>query len=226
MDFTRRRHPVGNPDRRYVYPMPPSAAAPRPPVGPRRARRGVGLLAATLVVVGLTTGCATGPGTIDAEDGEMLAEGLAGPPRTPAPAPAASTAPADPGDPAATASSPSADGRSEVGALVPGFPEDLLPLPDDAAILVTSAVPVGEADVQEVSLNLRTSWSASRVLTLYRDALVAAGFTEVPGTTTDGDLAGEATFTRSGGDELVSVGVLDVDGRRTVTLGGRVRTAL
>ncbi|KGM10513.1 hypothetical protein N868_14605 [Cellulomonas carbonis T26] len=115
-------------------------------------------------------------------------------------------------------------GGSEVGELVPDFPVDLLPLPDDAVILVTSAVPVGEAtDVQEVSLNLRTGLSVDDVVQLYRDALVSAGFTEAEPAGLPTELAAEATFTRSGGDELVSVGVLEVDGGRTVTIGGRVR---
>ena len=116
------------------------------------------------------------------------------------------------------------DEHSEVGELVEGFPIDLLPVPADAAILVTSAVPVGEADVQEVSLNLRTTATAAELLSLYREALTSAGFTEVTPQQVSTDLAVETTFTRSGGDELVSIGVLDDDGARTVTIGGRVRT--
>ncbi|HQY34747.1 MAG TPA: hypothetical protein PLS68_12340 [Actinotalea sp.] len=115
------------------------------------------------------------------------------------------------------------DEHSEVGDVVEGFPVDLLPLPPDAVILVTSAVPVGEAGVQEVSLNVRTPATAVALMDLYRAALVGAGFVEVPVTSTS--LAAESTFTRSGGDELVSIGVLDADGVRTVTIGGRVRTA-
>ena len=117
------------------------------------------------------------------------------------------------------------DEYSEVGDLVAGFPIDLLPVPADAVILVTSAVPVGDADVQEVSLNLRTAATADELLTLYREALTGAGFSEVTAETSDSDLAAEVTFVRSGGDEVVSIGVLDVDGARTVTIGGRVRTA-
>jgi len=118
----------------------------------------------------------------------------------------------------------SPDTFSQVGDLVRGFPIDLLPVPSDSAILVTSAVPVGDADVQEVSLNLRTSATAAELLALYRTALTAAGFTEVTSQTSDSDLAVDVTFVRSGGDELVSIGVLDIDGARTVTIGGRVRT--
>lgn len=116
------------------------------------------------------------------------------------------------------------DEFSEVGELVDGFPIDLLPVPGDAVILVTSAVPVGDADVQEVSLNLRTSATADELLELYRAALTAAGFTEVTAETSNSDLALDVTFVRSSGDEVVSIGVLDIDGARTVTIGGRVRT--
>lgn len=115
------------------------------------------------------------------------------------------------------------DSHSEVGDLVAGFPIDLLPVPADAVILVTSAVPVGDADVQEVSLNLRTAATTQEVLDMYRTTLTAAGFTEIPETGTG--LSAGSTFTRSGGDELVSIGVLDTDGARTVTIGGRVHTA-
>lgn len=113
------------------------------------------------------------------------------------------------------------DAHSEVGQLAPGFPIDLLPVPDDAVILVTSAEPVGDADVQEVSLNLHTAMTADAVLNLYRSALTGAGFTEVD--TAGAGLTAETSFTRSGGDELVSIGVLDDGKTRTVTIGGRIR---
>jgi hypothetical protein len=113
------------------------------------------------------------------------------------------------------------DNGSAVGRLVPGFPTDLLPVPADAVILVTSAEPVGTTDVQEVSLNLHTQLSTAAVLDLYRTSLTKAGFTEIadPGTA----LTAQASFSRSSGDELVSVGILDDGMKRTVTIGGRVR---
>lgn len=115
------------------------------------------------------------------------------------------------------------DPHSEAGGLVAGFPSTLIPLPPDAVILVTSAAPVGNADVQEVSLNLHTTMTTTQVVQLYRTALTTAGFTEVD--STNSSLDADASFTRAGGDELVVLGVLDDGTSRTVTIGGRVRDA-
>jgi hypothetical protein len=180
----------------------------------RRDRRAGSLraarLAAATLLLGALAGC--GQGAQDASEPEDVAEAGTDVTTLDAPAP----------EPLVTATP---DEFSEVGDLVEGFPIDLLPVPGDAVILVTSAVPVGDADVQEVSLNLRTSATADEILELYRTALTEAGFDEVTAETTDSDLAAEVTFVRSGGDEVVTIGVLDVDGARTVTIGGRVRTA-
>lgn len=115
------------------------------------------------------------------------------------------------------------DEYSEVGAIVDGFPTDLLPVPDGAVVLVSSAIPLGTSGVYEVSLNLRTSLTAAAVAATYRESLTAAGFEEtLPEIPSEG-LAAESTFTRSSGDELLIIGVLDADTERTVTIGGRIR---
>lgn len=189
----------------------------------RRARREraagsvVVALAVGLALVGTTAGCARS--ATDATAGDEQAQALADSGTADPTAATELTAPSP--EPMVTGSP---DAFSQVGDLVEGFPIDLLPVPSDSVILVTSAVPVGDADVQEVSLNLRTSATAAELLALYRTALTAAGFTEVTSQTSDSDLAVDVTFVRSGGDELVSIGVLDIDGARTVTIGGRVRT--
>lgn len=134
-------------------------------------------------------------------------------------------APLAPRDEAATTEPVPEDGSAlRVGSLVDDFPVDLLPVPEDAVLLVTSAVPVGGSAVQEVSLNLRTRLSVAAVLRLYRGVLTDAGFSEVTPPTDETGPTADATFTRSGGDEVVTIGVVDVDGARTLTLGGRVRT--
>lgn len=208
---------------------------PAPPLRPRR-RRGPRGTTPALVGVGLVlalvaAGCAgttAGDGAAEAaagDTGQVLPESAEG---------GVEPSPTEPGAADTGALTQEADGEleaadtgdrhSEVGVLVDGFPEALLPVPDDAVILVTSAVPVGDADVQEVSLNLRTQLPVADLVTLYRDALAGAGFTEVAGTTPPGDLAVETVYTRSGGDELVSIGILDAADGRTVSIGGRVRT--
>lgn len=122
---------------------------------------------------------------------------------------------------------PTPDEHSAVGDLAEGFPADLLPVPDDAEILVSTYAPLGEPGAgqpYEVSLNLTTSLPVADAVALYRASLTAAGFTETVDTPTGG-LAAESTFSRSSGAELVTVGVLDRDDVRTVTVGGTVRAS-
>ncbi len=198
---------------------------------PRRARRGVAIAAARSAVAALVVmacaACASGeaPGAAAAAEHDLAVEDSAATDRSstlavPAEEPTTAAAPSP--EPLVTAEP---DEYSQVGDLVEGFPIELLPVPGDAVILVTSAAPVGDADVQEVSLNLRTAATAAELLSLYREALTAAGFSEVTAETADSDLAAQVTFVRSGGDEVVSIGILDVDGARTLTIGGRVRTS-
>ncbi|NCT90016.1 hypothetical protein GXB85_03470 [Cellulomonas sp. APG4] len=191
----------------------------------RRARSSLGVLCA-FVVLGAGA-CGTAPDPTDGpsaavatvtgveDDATVTADtGTAGP------APASD----DEGPAAEAGDTTVPTERSAVRSVVEGFPVDLLPLPEDAMILVTSAVPVGDSEAQEVSLNLRTRATPAEVLELYRASLTSAGFTELPTDAPHDELAAEATFIRSGGDELVSVGVLDDDGLRSVTIGGRLRT--
>lgn len=117
------------------------------------------------------------------------------------------------------------DPHADVGDLVPGFPVDLLPVPDDAVILVTSAVPVGDAEVREISLTLRTGETVAVLARRYRDALLGHGFTEVDQETAATELAAELVFVRSGADEVVSIGILEDGAGRSVTVGGRIRHA-
>ena len=148
----------------------------------------------------------------------------AGPEPSPTPE-AGSPSPATPSPEPSGDVVPTPDEDTAVGDLAEGFPAGLLPVPDDAEILVSTYSPVGEegpGQPYELSLNLRTALPVADVAALYRASLTAAGFTETVGTPTAG-LAAESTYSRTCGEELVTVGVLDRDVVRTVTVGGRLR---
>lgn len=142
------------------------------------------------------------------------------PTRTAPASPAASTP--SPTEPLLTAGP---DTSSAVGSLVDGFPTDLVAVPADAEVLVSSAQPPDASGLREISLNLRSPQDAAALLDGVRSTVLAAGFTETAGTAPEPGLAAHAAFSRSEGQEIVIVGVLDRDGVRTLTLGGRVRTA-
>lgn len=116
---------------------------------------------------------------------------------------------------------PPDDEHASVGALADGFPADLVPLPSGAEILVSSAEPGGEGGTTTISLNLRTTLAADELMASLRSALTDAGFTEGPAASPPAGVAAESTFARTSG-EVLTVAVLDRDGVRTLTLGGRV----
>jgi hypothetical protein len=175
---------------------------------PARARSGLAAVVVALAVSVSTAACSTsGPGR-ESPTGSAVA--LA----TPTPGPT-ETLLAD-GD----------DGtHSAVGELVAGFPAGLVPVPDGAEVLLSSAAPVEGTDLTEISLNLRTAQDAQGLLAALRAPLVAAGFSESTPPASEPGLAAQSTFARSDGSELLVVGILDRDDERTLTLGGRVRTA-
>lgn len=167
---------------------------------PRSARVAVVALAAAALLVA----CGTVP--------------LPAPSRTAAPAPSASPAPSE------SLLTDEIGGHSAVGRLADGFPVDLVPVPPDAEVLVSSAVPGTDGSV-DVSLNVRTDQDTQGLLDAVRAPLLAAGFAEAAPAAPEPGLAAQLTFTRSSGAELLVVGVLDRDGTRTMTLGGTVRPA-
>ena len=108
-----------------------------------------------------------------------------------------------------------------VGTLAPGFPQALVPVPDGAEVLVSSAEALGDGRLR-VSLNVRTPQDTAGLLDAVRAPLLAAGFTESAPPLPEQGLAAQTTFSRAEGTELLVVGVLDRDGQRTMTLGGTV----
>ncbi|MBU4214487.1 MAG: hypothetical protein L6367_07065 [Cellulomonas sp.] len=112
------------------------------------------------------------------------------------------------------------DADSRVGELAPGFPTALVPVPDGAQILVSSAQ-ASDGGLLEISLNLRSTLDTAALLEAIRTPLLAAGFTESSGQTTEG-LAAQTTFSRADGKELLVAGIRDEGATRTLTIGGRV----
>lgn len=173
-----------------------------------RARPAWACVLAALAMV--LAGCGAGPvGAGPASASAIPASPSHRPAKTSTPDPTLITAKGDP--------------HSTVGGLAPGFPTNLLPVPDGVEVLVSSVEPVGASTAYQVSLNLRTVLTAAQIVDVYRTSLTGAGFTEANQSATDPALAEQSTFTRSGGDELLVIGVLDRDGVRTVTIGGRLR---
>lgn len=175
------------------------SAVPHAPTSPTAARA-----AACLVALVVLTGC-TGAGAPDAAPtGTTVA--------TPTPTPSESLL------------TDEIAGHTAVGRLADGFPGDLVPVPDGAEVLVSSAV-AGPDGTVEISLNVRTEQDTAGLLAAVRAPLAAAGFSESAPAAPEAGLAAQVTFARSEGAELLVVGVLDRDGVRTLTLGGTVRPA-
>lgn len=152
----------------------------------------------------------------------LTVAGCTGAGQTPVPSASTSADPA-PAPDESLLPSPTATG-SAVGDLAAGFPTDLVTPPEGSEILVSSAATDETSGLTTISLNLRTPLETEALVQSVRDQLGAAGFTETavdPGST---GLAATSTFTRGeGGVELLTLGVLDRDGVRTLTLGGSVR---
>jgi hypothetical protein len=151
----------------------------------------------------------------------LLAAGCAG--GTATPPPSASPVTPEPAPPAERTlpPTPTATGAA-VGELAPGFPTELVPVPGGSEILVSAASTDADG-ITTLSLNLRSPLGTAELVAPVREQLVAAGFTETDAGASG--LAASSTFTRgAGGEELLTLGVLDRDGVRTLTLGGTVRS--
>ncbi|ADG74955.1 conserved hypothetical protein [Cellulomonas flavigena DSM 20109] len=166
-----------------------------------RPNRAALVTAGALVALAAASGCTSGPGP-----SPTLSATPAGTPTT---------------TPGETLLTDEIAEDTAVGALAPGFPESLVPVPPDAEVLVSSSEPLPDGRLR-ISLNVRTPQDTGGLLEAVRVPLVAAGFTESAPPVPEAGLAAQTTFSRSDGTELLVVGVLDRDGLRTMTLGGTV----
>ncbi|WP_411376146.1 hypothetical protein ACLH0K_07400 [Arthrobacter sp. MPF02] len=137
-----------------------------------------------------------------------------------APAPAASSAMPATTQPTVTASaSPSASPNTSatVGAVVEGFPQQLLPLMPGASVVSSSfdkaSVPATAALVATVGA------PPAAVIDFYSKALEAQGFKAVPGEAV-GSVASK-DFVR-GDNETVNLSVVEASGTATYTIGANV----
>ncbi len=152
--------------------------------------------------------------------GTLLALAACTPASTGTPAASsASTSAASPQSSTTAPPSPSAEpGTSAtVGALVPGFPQALLPLMPGAKVVSSSfdktTVPATVALVGSITA------PAADVLAFYTKALEAQGFKAVPGETVG--TVPSKDFLR-GDNETVNISVMETTGVSTFTIGANV----
>ncbi|WP_136610109.1 hypothetical protein [Sinomonas albida] len=119
---------------------------------------------------------------------------------------------------ASVSSAPSGSASATVNALVPGFPQKVVPIMPGATTLQTSYD--ATANPQTASLVASTSATSDQILDYYAGQFTGQGFTAAAKTkvgTTDSQ-----DFVRSGGKETVNVAVVVVNGRTTFTVGASV----
>ncbi|MDQ0032035.1 hypothetical protein [Arthrobacter bambusae] len=133
-------------------------------------------------------------------------------------APTSSGAVTAPVSPAPGNTSTAAAGASAaVGALVPGFPQQLIPLMPKAAVESSSFDK--NSSPASVALVGNIASPADAVVAFYTSAFTAQGFKEVPGSTV-GSIKSK-DFLR-GDNETVNISVVETAGNSTFTIGANV----
>lgn len=159
------------------------------------------------------------PGNPGAASSAGPSPAAASPAATPAPSEPSTDQPStDQPSTTASASPPAEPGTSAtVGAMVPGFPEQLLPVMPGAKVLSSSF----DKTTAPATVALVASISAppAEVLAFYTQHLVGQGFTAVPGETVG--TVPSKDFLR-GDNETVNISVLETAGVSTFTIGANV----
>ncbi|GAB3567553.1 hypothetical protein [Spelaeicoccus albus] len=109
---------------------------------------------------------------------------------------------------------------SKRGGVVEGFPLKLIPkLPDGK---ISGTVDVVHGKMRQVSMTGITDYSADKVLKFYAAPLKKAGFKQLK--TKKVDKSKSTIFSRSGGDELITVTVAPgKNGKQNFTVGGQIK---
>ncbi|HEX9086886.1 MAG TPA: hypothetical protein VF867_05105 [Arthrobacter sp.] len=164
-------------------------------------KRAAAAIVAAGTLMALAACTPANPGTASADSSSASA--------VPSVAQPSTTAPASPSAEPGTSAT--------VGALVPGFPEQLLPVMPGAKVVSSSfdktTAPATVALVGSISA------PAAQVLAFYTEKLQAQGFTAVPGETVG--TVPSKDFLR-GDNETVNISVVETAGVSTFTIGANV----
>lgn len=141
-------------------------------------------------------------------------------------APASATATSTPAGTARASTAPATgtakpSAESAVKELVAGFPSIVLPLMKGAEIQASSLVHA--SPVSTASLTASITATPEAVLKNYTTVLTAQGFKAQPGDAVDG--VPLKTFVRAGGQEIVTVSVVQTTATSTFTLGATLLPA-
>ncbi|MBT8159350.1 hypothetical protein KKI43_02630 [Arthrobacter sp. GN70] len=139
------------------------------------------------------------------------------PSEVPAPASSAPASSASSSPQATSSSSATAGASASVGSLVPGFPQQLVPLMPQAAVESSSFDK--NSSPASVALVGTIAAPADAVVAFYTSAFTAQGFKEVPGSTV-GTIRSK-DFLR-GDNETVNISVVENAGKSTFTIGANV----
>ncbi len=176
-----------------------------------RGMRGGFPLLITAAAILLVAGCAGSP---DGDASSTASDTAAG--NSASPTPDQESASPPPPSPATAAAG--ATGTAEPGALVGGFPADLIPVMDKTEVLVPHPEPTGV--VVALPLTASTDPTAEKVLDYYDDIFTDQNFNPLE----DGSVEGAAsqTYARGGGTETVNISAVEDEDGTTYTIGAHV----
>ncbi|HET7415384.1 MAG TPA: hypothetical protein VFI97_06780 [Arthrobacter sp.] len=163
-------------------------------------------ISAALSVLLVTAGCSDSPE--QAVPSKVTKPPVESTPSSPSPGP--KSAPATAG--------PATEGAPTKGGLVKDFPKSLIPLMDDAEVLVSDL----EVTDGTVSISLVASSKAQpkQILRFYDEALKNHNFESLESNSVEG--AASRTYTRGEGTETVNISVVESGPTSTVTIGAHL----
>lgn len=177
----------------------------------------------------LLSGCDALEGVNDLAEEFGNARQVSEEPETPVAGAPSDDVPASPSASATPSQLPSFDAMSTVGDFAPGFPADVVSVPDGAKLLASSAAPVpgSKPAAVQVTLNLSAERAPAKLLDQVTSVLTKNGFEVLEAPARSG-MSDQAAFTRTttvkkeSVNESLLVGVLKDGDRALLTLSGTV----